>query len=127
MRRKSKFGKHSGMVDSPIAEIVNAGQRFAAGERGVGVQGVMQIGGDQSRLPVVAMEDIGAEKVAGHLEGRARQQPKPDRIIRKVAILVAVEAGAVIKRRIVQKVIGNGSIFGAIDAGVEYPGADPDI
>ena len=83
------------------------GEQRAAAEKGrVGGEGGAQVGGHQSRLPVVAVEDVGAEQEAGDAERGAAEDGKANVVVRIVQAGFAVEAFAVEEGRAIHQVDG---------------------
>ena len=92
---------------------------FDRRESGVSGKGGAQVGGHKPGLPIVAMKDIGAEKVAGHGQGRARENGEADVVIGIIHAGFAIEALAVVERRAihqVERVLGGGHVDGDIEA-----------
>ena len=91
--------------DALVTEVVDAEERAGAGKVSVSQELLMQVKRDQSRLPVVSMDDIRNEvEVAGELNSGTAEQTKTFGIVWVVMALLAVELVAVIVFRVVKKV-----------------------
>ena len=96
---------HGGGGKKPVvSHVVNGEQRAYAQERRIVAIDSAQISRRQPRLPIVRMQDIGPPHAPAELERRLRQDRETDVIIGIVLAVFAIEAGAVVQRRVVQEI-----------------------
>ncbi len=113
--------RQRGLGKQPLVAQVVDGEQGADAQIGrVRGRRRAQIGRHQSRLPVVAMEDLGAEQIARHAQGRAREYGEPDVVIRIIQAGLPVEALPVKQRRAIHQV--QRELFGRLVDGGIVPG-----
>src|SRR5271155_3700951 len=65
-------------------EVMDGKESLGSKEHRVSGIGASEIGGNQTGLPIVAVQDVAAEEMAGYAEGRAAENSEADVIIRIV-------------------------------------------
>src|SRR5262249_18225308 len=94
-RVERRFSHGGFWEEALVSQVVDGEDSPAAEERGVGSERRAQVRGYQSGLPVVAVKDVGTEKMSRHADGGAGQHGETDVVVGVVEAVLAVEAFAV--------------------------------